>query len=163
MFVRLSWFIILVNRSLGLMWPGIWEIRMRFVSNCSLMKWYLVLMCLVLYDNAVLFAMVIADELSDLSVVGGNTKLSCHTCWWHISQNKQRVHDISFAHCASATYSDSADDSFTRVWRFDFHEIGTPLILNSYPVVDLLVSVQPAQLASAVAVNDFGASGPEFF
>ena len=103
---------------------------MQFVPNGSLMNWYLVLMHLVLFANAARLVIVIAEVLSALTNVGGNTKWSFHLCWLHTSQNKQRIRDISFAFCASAKYSDSANDSVTGAWRFDF----TKLALHWYSI-----------------------------
>ena len=122
-FIRFSRFFVFVHRSLRLAWHGIWEICMRFLFNCSSMNWHLVLMYLVLYVDAARLAIVTAEVLSDLSDVGGNTKWSFRLCWWHTSQNRQRIHDISFAYCTSATYSDSADECVARAWRFDFMKL----------------------------------------
>ena len=46
----------------------------------------------------------------------------------------------SLAVSHAVMYSALVDDKATYCWRFELYEMGEPYIMNTYPVVDLLVT-----------------------
>ena len=56
-------------------------------------------------------------------------------------------------------YSDSVDDSDTRVCFFDFHEIAAPASVKTYPEVDFESLWSPAKSESQNPIGRAEASG----
>jgi hypothetical protein len=55
-----------------------------------------------------------------------------------------RIRNMAFlAASHAAIYSVLINNRATHYWRFKFHEMGEPYIMNTYPVIDLLVTELP--------------------
>lgn len=93
-----------------------------------------------------------ADVLSVCNSVGGILTSAIGS----LNLNSIKSHRecmISFPKVNIAVYSSSAELSAIIVCLLEVQETGVPLRVMRIPVVDLLVSLNPAQSASAYAVS----------
>src|SRR5271169_6328816 len=100
-------------------------------------------MCLVRFRSSGLLATLMHPMLSSNKV----TAPICSSDGKKLLTN--RIRNIaSLAASHAAMYSASVDDRATHCCRFELHETGEPYIMNTYPVVDLLVTGSPPQSES---------------
>jgi hypothetical protein len=60
-----------------------------------------------------------------------------------------RIKNMTFlAASHAAIYSALVNNKTTHCCRFKFHEMGEPYIINTYPIIDFLITGLPSQLES---------------
>jgi hypothetical protein len=65
-----------------------------------------------------------------------------------------RIRNMAFlAALYAAMYSALVDDRATHYWRFKFYETGEPYIINTYLIIDLLITRLPPQSESTYLCN----------
>ena len=101
-----------------------WDTIFLFDATSSRRKWYLVQMCLVLDENAVLPESWRAPMLSSYIITEN---------WRNVNPTNQ-TYTASWLAYAGAIYSDSHDESATTCCFFELHVSGPPANIRSIQV-----------------------------